>query len=226
MINRLAILFVSTAMLVACSEQDNQSALAAQPSSEQSANQQPSFEGVGGELVSQSAEKPKQVASGDYKTIEWTDLIPKDDLDALLNPPDYLMDIVDGSAEDVIDSQLKSKSSEKTGDRYQQALSSKEIKPEFNNQKIRIPGFIVPLEFDEYQTVTTFFIVPFFGACLHSPPPPPNQIIFSDYEQGFKLETLYDPFWFEGTVITAVTENGIATSAYAMNVDTIKPYEE
>lgn len=214
-------------MLVACSEQDqatqiNQSALAAQSSFEQ-----PSFEDVGDELVSETVENAKQkTTSGDYKTIEWTDLIPKDDLDALLNPPDYLMDIVDGSAEDVIDSQLKSKSAEKAGDRYQQALSSKEIKPEFNNQKIRIPGFIVPLEFDEYQTVTTFFIVPFFGACLHSPPPPPNQIIFSDYEQGFKLETLYDPFWFEGTVITAVTENGIATSAYAMNVDTIKPYEE
>lgn len=192
--------------LFACSEQN-------QPTKQaQSSTDNPSFEA--------------KTASADYQAIEWTDLIPKDDLDALLNPPEYLQDIVDGSEEDVIDGQLKSKPSASTDDRYQQALVSQNIKPEFNDKKVRIPGFIVPLEFDDNQTVTTFFIVPFFGACLHQPPPPPNQIIYADFEQGIRLETLYDPFWFEGTLITAITENGIATSAYAMVADSITPYEE
>jgi uncharacterized protein len=43
----------------------------------------------------------------DYKTIEWTDLIPQEDLDALMNPPEYLNDISDGSLEDQINTQLQ-----------------------------------------------------------------------------------------------------------------------
>lgn len=160
-----------------------------------------------------------------YKTIEWTDLMPQDDLDALMNPPEYLNEIADGSLEDQINSQLKGAMTEDDS-RYQAALASTRIKPEFNNQKVRIPAFIVPLEYDEAQQVTQFFLVPYFGACIHVPPPPPNQIIFADHQQGMSLPALYDAFWITGTLKTAMTENETATSAYSIDIDGIKPYIE
>lgn len=161
-----------------------------------------------------------------YTTIEWTDLIPKEDLEALLNPPEYLQNIEDGSEADKIDGQIKAKQPTQTDDRYQLALASQTIKPEYNNRAVRIPGFIVPLEFNSAQTITTFFLVPFFGACLHMPPPPPNQIIYAEYEPGIKLEALYDPFWVQGTLSTTLMENHTATAAYTMTADSISPYED
>lgn len=177
--------------------------------------------------VSQVTESPiKQPVfeyKGPFESIEWTDLVPPDDLEAMLNPPEYIYDIEEGSEEDVAVQQIKSTDTE-SEDRYQQALVSTKIIPEYNERKVRIPGFIVPIEFSDEQVVTTFFLVPFFGACIHYPPPPPNQIIFAEFEQGIRLEVLYDPFFVEGTLYTTLIENELATSAYSMEVATIKPY--
>ena len=161
-----------------------------------------------------------------YVTIEWTDLIPKEDLDILLNPPSYITDIQDGAAEDAISNQLKTISAEASEDRYQQALVSKTIKPEMDGQAVRLPGFIVPLEFDGQQVITQFFLVPYFGACLHMPPPPPNQIIFVRYPKGFELEALYYPVWLTGILETSLTENDMATAAYSMDMHSHEMYSE
>jgi len=164
--------------------------------------------------------------SGSYTTIEWTDLMPSDDLEALMNPPEELQDIEDGSEADQISSQIQAAIAQASDSRYQQALASTRIRPEFNNKAIRIPGFIVPLSFGENNSITEFFIVPFFGACIHVPPPPPNQIIFGKYPPGFKLDALYDPFWIEGTLSTELIENDMATAAYSIKIDQISDYTE
>ena len=167
-----------------------------------------------------------QVVDG-YRTIEWTDLMPKDDLDALLNPPESLNDIPDGSAEDQIASQIQMAIEQASDSRYQQALVSTRVVPAFDGQAIRLPGFIVPLEFGEdQQQVTKFFLVPYFGACIHLPPPPPNQIIYAEYDKGFKLDSLYEPFWLSGTLSTTLIENDMATAAYTIKVDRLEPYTE
>lgn len=165
-------------------------------------------------------------AAPDYKTIQWIDLLPQDDLEALLNPPDYLDEIEDGSEEDMLSNQFMLAMAQASDDRYMQALSSTRIKPEFDNQSIRLPGFIVPLEFGEKQTVTRFFLVPFFGACIHVPPPPPNQIVYGVFEKGLKLEALHEPVWVTGILKTTLTENDVATSAYAMEVAEVTTYTE
>jgi hypothetical protein len=171
-----------------------------------------------------SADKPAKPT--EFKAIEWTDLMPQKDLDALLNPPDYLADIEDGSPEDQLSSQISSAIATANDDPYQQALVSTNIRQEMNGQAIRIPGFIVPLDFSDDQVITEFFIVPFFGACIHVPPPPPNQIIHVKYPEGFKLEALYDPFWFSGVLKTILIENDMATAAYAMEVHLMEDYTE
>ena len=70
--------------------------------------------------------------------------MPKEDLDALLNPPDYLSDIEDGSFEDQINNQFQSSIPAAGNDPYQQALVSTRIVPEMDGKPIRLPGFIVP----------------------------------------------------------------------------------
>lgn len=161
-----------------------------------------------------------------YKTIQWIDLMPQDDLDALLNPPEYLDEIEDGSEEDMLSNQFMLAMAQASDDRYMQALTSTRIIPEFDNQKIRLPGFIVPLEFGEQLTVTSFFLVPFFGACIHVPPPPPNQIVYGIFEKGLKVTALHEPVWVTGILKTTLIENAVATSAYTMEVAEVETYSE
>jgi hypothetical protein len=162
----------------------------------------------------------------DYATIEWSELIPQDDLDALLNPPEELANIADGSAADALDSGyvLEMEGLPKTS-RYQEALISTNVKSEFNNRKVKIPGFIVPIEYNEDRMVTTFFLVPYFGACIHVPPPPPNQIIYSTYSKGLKMDEIYEPYWLEGILKTSIISNDIATAAYTISVDRATLYD-
>ncbi|TQV71086.1 DUF3299 domain-containing protein [Aliikangiella marina] len=159
-----------------------------------------------------------------YTEVEWIDLMPEDDLEALSNPPGYLDEIEDGSPEDQISSHIQSTIAAATDDRYQQALVSTKVKSEMNGQPIKIPGFIVPVEFNDEQIVTQFFLVPFFGACIHVPPPPPNQIIFVEYQEGLKLESLYEPFWLSGVLETTLVENDIATSSYSLKLHHYENY--
>ena len=159
-----------------------------------------------------------------FETIEWPDLMPPEVLAILLNPPEYIAEIEDGSAEDQISSQMKSAVNQSEEDAYQQALVSTDVNENLDGAMIRIPGFVVPLEFDEEQTISQFFLVPYFGACLHMPPPPPNQIILVNAPKGIQMSALYDPFWIEGQLSTSFQENDMATSAYAMRLQRIEPY--
>ena len=165
-------------------------------------------------------------AEAQYNTIEWIDLLPPDDLEALLNPPEYLTEIEDGSPEDSIQSRLKNKANTNINDRYQQALRSEKIVTTMDGKKIRIPGFIVPLEFENEEMVIQFFFVPFFGACLHLPPPPPNQIILVNFPKGVPLKSLYTPFWISGELQTSLVEKDMATAAYTMTMDLYEVYRE
>lgn len=178
-------------------------------------------------VTDQSVKETKEEGTSQkYKTVEWIDLLPKDDLEALLNPPEYITNIEENSTEDVISNQLRGDASNVRADRYQQALNSSRIVSKMNGSAIRIPGFIVPLEFDDKQTITQFFLVPWFGACIHLPPPPPNQIILTNYPKGLKLESLYEPFWISGVLETSLVENELASAAYVLEMNAYEPYTE
>lgn len=160
-----------------------------------------------------------------FETIDWDDLMPEEDLNALMNPPNYFDQIEDSAFENQTIDQIQSQLTASIDDRYQQALVSKNIIKAMDGRAIRIPGFIVPLEFDE-ETITEFFLVPYFGACIHSPPPPPNQIIYVHAPNGLELNTLYDPFWISGKLSTKLVENYMATAAYSMQMQSYEDYTE
>ena len=161
----------------------------------------------------------------EYSTLDWTDLMPSSDLEALLNPPDYVTEVVEGSDEDQPFGALKSTQTASVDGSYQRALISTRVRSELNGQKIRIAGYVVPLEFDSNQEVTEFFLVPYYGACIHLPPPPPNQIILVHSEQGVKIEDMYTPYWLSGELEASLLENELASSAYSLSLNSFLPYD-
>jgi len=156
-------------------------------------------------------------SSAEFETIDWDYLIPEDDLAALMTPPDYISEIKEGSLEDTFERQIETAFDPSTNP-YQQALVSTKVIAEMDGQRVKLPGFVVPISVNEQQLVTEFFIVPYFGACLHMPPPPPNQIVYGSYPQGLVQPSLYEPFWLSGQLKTQVYENDMALAAYEMRV--------
>ncbi|MFA0438449.1 DUF3299 domain-containing protein [Vibrio sp. 10N.286.49.B1] len=96
----------------------------------------------------------------------------------------------------------------------------------------RLPGYIVPLEFDN-NIVTQFLLVPTAGACIHTPPPPANQIVLVHYPKGFEFEGLYTPIWIEGTLQSEASNRSVQLSdgettistSYQMVANKIEPYQ-
>lgn len=164
--------------------------------------------------------------SSKYEEIEWTRLMPAQDLAALLNPPSYLDEVLEGSPLDSIGTLHDGMNEDPRTGPYLQALGSTNVIESFDNKRIRLPGFIVPLESDEDQNITEFFIVPYFGACIHFPPPPPNQMLHVKTSKKVRLESMEDAFWFEGTVKIETTNNRLGTSAYALELESISLYSD
>lgn len=166
-----------------------------------------------------------------YTTVDWTDLLPDADLQGLENPP-----IIDhGTGPDQPVSSLDSMAPEAnpipseddfTESEWQRALTSDRIRPEWNGRTVRVPGFVVPLEFDDDMVIKEFFLVPYFGACIHMPPPPPNQIIHVKMAKGFTLDNLYEAFWVSGRLSTTSVRNDMAHAAYSMEAHSIKIYDQ
>ena len=98
------------------------------------------------------------------------------------------------------------------------------VRVDLDKKDVRIPGFIVPLEYDDQQVVTRFLLVPYFGACIHEPPPAPNQTIYAEFEAGYKLESMWSPVWIEGKIHTSRVEEDLATAAYTLSASKIEPY--
>ena len=96
---------------------------------------------------------------------------------------------------------------------------------DLDGMKVRIPGYIVPLDFSANAEHREFLLVPYFGACLHTPPPPPNQIIFVSSEPAAKIPDIYDPVWLEGSLTTGRFDTDMGNSAYELSLSLIEPYE-
>ncbi|NVK54154.1 MAG: DUF3299 domain-containing protein [Alteromonadaceae bacterium] len=156
------------------------------------------------------------------ETIKWVDLIPEKERELLANPPQSLGEIPDGSPADKIAGKLKAGLGDPDS-AYHQALVSTNVVDTLRGKLIRIPGFIVPLEFTDDDKIKRFFLVPYFGACLHYPPPPPNQIIYAENADG--IEFTFDPVWSTGYLQVSLIENDVATAAYHLKNIKVEVYD-
>lgn len=97
--------------------------------------------------------------------------------------------------------------------------------PGITGRTIRIPGFMVPLEFGKRE-VTEFLLVPYFGACIHVPPPPANQIIHVTSARPVRTQTYMDAVWIEGSLEIAKTQTEMGDAGYRMRAARVTPYIE
>lgn len=158
-------------------------------------------------------------AEEQVQTVEWIDLMPEEDQKLLEQLPELDHD---ESSPSIFDDNYAG--DDPAAAAWQQILQSARVRTELNNKKIRIPGFIVPLEFDSQQNVTSFFLVPYFGACIHVPPPPPNQIIYVSGAKNLKADMIYSPFWITGTLTTDSISHDLANSSYSLKADKVEEY--
>lgn len=89
---------------------------------------------------------------------------------------------------------------------------------------VRIPGFVVPLD-DNNRTVSEFLLVPYAGACIHVPPPPPNQMVWVQMEKGKDLPFTWDALWIEGEFQIAETDSPYGSVAFRMKGKKAEIYE-
>ncbi|EIK57796.1 putative lipoprotein [Pseudomonas fluorescens Q8r1-96] len=106
-----------------------------------------------------------------------------------------------------------------------QDLPNAPVVKALDGQQIRLPGYIVPLEVSEEGRTTDFLLVPYFGACIHVPPPPSNQIVHVKSEVGVKLDELYQPYWVEGPMQVKPSTSELADAGYQMEAEKIYVYE-
>ena len=78
-----------------------------------------------------------------------------------------------------------------------------------DGKAIKVPGYLLPLTFDE-AGVSEFLLVPYVGACIHTPPPPRNQIIYIRAATPFKVKGLYTPVWVSGRMSTESVKNELS----------------
>jgi hypothetical protein len=99
------------------------------------------------------------------------------------------------------------------------------IVPELDGQRVRIGGYVVPLDFDATK-VREFLLVPFVGACIHVPPPPPNQIIYVKAADAFEVAGQFDPVYVTGTLKTARQLTGLAATGYTIEAAEVETRKE
>lgn len=99
------------------------------------------------------------------------------------------------------------------------------VRKDLNGKLIKIPGFVIPLEGDD-KKVTEFLLVPFLGACIHVPPPPPNQIVYVKYEGGAPVNGLWDLVSITGTLRTEGVDTDLGDTGYLLEGIGLEKYQE
>ncbi|AOE65309.1 DUF3299 domain-containing protein [Pseudomonas corrugata] len=122
-------------------------------------------------------------------------------------------------------SQMANALSAESAPAAKQDLPNAPVVKALDGQQIRLPGYIVPLEVSEEGRTTDFLLVPYFGACIHVPPPPSNQIVHVKSEVGVKLDELYQPYWVEGPMQVKPSSSELADAGYQMEAEKIYVYE-
>ena len=89
---------------------------------------------------------------------------------------------------------------------------------------VRLPGFVVPFEYTESGKISEFLLVPYFGACIHMPPPPPNQIVYVQAETPADLGQQWDAIWVIGVMRTKKNLNELGDTAYTLELQSWEPY--
>ena len=161
-----------------------------------------------------SDEPASQQAPSGAREMEWDALIPDD------YRPDKLMQ--DLNFDELSDDDPRA--AELTA-KLRELWDKAPVRDDLDGVEMRLPGFVVPVETSTEET-TGFLLVPYYGACVHVPPPPANQTVYvvTQSGMGFRPE-LFEVVWVTGTMSVATIENDVAKAGYTLYATAIAPYE-
>ena len=146
---------------------------------------------------------PQLALAEGYIDLDWKDLVPKGET---IIPP-MLQGLIDH---------------EQAPLRNQQPQSSG-VRTDLNGQIVRLPGFIVPIDYSG-TGVIAFILVPFVGACVHVPPPPANQLVFVTTQEPYESSGMFEPVNVVGMFGVSSMSTQLADIAYALSADRIEPF--
>ena len=90
---------------------------------------------------------------------------------------------------------------------------------------VRLPGFIVPIGAPRGGLITEFFLVPYIGACIHVPPPPPNQMVYVKSASGIAADAIHEAYWVTGKMRVESRTTALGTAAYGLAASKVERYE-
>jgi len=160
------------------------------------------------------------LAHAELPETDWLELMPRSDQKALEQMPD-----IDHNSPEAMGT-FTDKGGLKQGKGLPAVMYSTKTVPALNGKPIRLGGYPVPLESDAKGNITLFFLVPYPGACIHVPPPPPNQLVLVRYPKGLKLDDIYTPLWVSGTLKVENVSNDLADAAYALDARQVRVVED
>ena len=177
------------------------------------------------------AEKPVYwgVKEGEALTIMWDDLMPEGSEEALMREYEEFYAMLEkryaANMTTLADANDPYAMIEEGSEfDYMPQLGNFDTVEELDGELVRIPGYVVPFDFDPKMEWKEFLFVPYMGACIHTPPPPPNQIVMVRVEKPMRVEDIWAPYWIEGTLTTEKSETDLASSAYTLSMNSIEPY--
>ncbi len=152
--------------------------------------------------------------ANDVRELTWDDLIPAGALPQ--QEPVYLYE-----DDELMDEDWDHKSLD---EEFSTPAYPTGVVDELNGIQAKLPGFVVPLELSGAGKVKEFLLVPYFGACIHYPPPPANQIVYVTLDKPVEIESPWDPIWATGELKTDAYESDLAAASYTMAARKIEEY--
>ncbi|HHX36002.1 MAG TPA: DUF3299 domain-containing protein [Gammaproteobacteria bacterium] len=148
----------------------------------------------------------------ELRTLKWEEMVPADA--PPLPPPTALHDL----------NQLGDILAQESGPAAEQQHPNAPVVPELDGLMVKLPGYIVPLVIDDNSRITEFLLVPYFGACIHVPPPPSNQIVYVHSEGGVAMGDMWQPYWIEGKLSVESFSSDMGDTGYRAEAQSIYPY--
>lgn len=164
---------------------------------------------------SDNGDRKTSVSDAAPRSLEWTDLAPPLSPEAKRAAAELNLRIDQMTDQEIEEAMAKIES------------EGNVLVEELDDTEGSLVGFLVPLDFNAERS-TEFVLVPYFGACIHVPPPPPNQIVYVKYPKGLVLsETeMYAPFHVKGRIKAAYAQTDLAPVGYQMTASGIEVSKE
>lgn len=170
--------------------------------------------GQAGYQVGDRLAGPAAAAQGAFREITWDDLIPTD-----WTPEAFLADLKLDELQDA--DPRASEAMQRMRDEWDRAP----VVERLAGASVRIPGFVVPLETDGEQ-IREFLLVPYFGACVHVPPPPANQLIHVIPDKPVPAGWNMLPVWVEGVMAVGRVDSEMGVAGYQLRGTKVEEYQE